>query len=301
VKRSVPRSARGESRVTRQSGIHEARVLVVENVLGGRSWFGRISRRAIAVSCKASRGARPSRKEAAIRWRDRRWAKGETVRELYANSFTWRSARQRLLTKVGSVRIRRKAFWIDGRASLTGRKDGSPGEVGQPSRTGPRRRKTMPTAPSARARQSTESQLPIGWSRATGGAYVATWNVRGRYDSGEGSSSRNRRGGSASEAPPRAGQLLESGTPHAPTSMTAAAMWRVDAPETSRPKQALANSNARTPSSCRRETRGAHGDHPHATRMRGETGVTTVIARFMFEKPERAFDWGARRLPWTMW
>jgi len=67
-----------------------------------------------------------------------------------------------------------------------------------------------------------ESQLPIGWSRATGSAYDATENVRGRNDSGKGSSSRNRRGGSVSEAPPRAGQLLESGPPHAPTSVTAA-------------------------------------------------------------------------------
>ena len=48
-------------------GIHEARVLVVENVLGGRSRFGRISRRAITARRKANRGARPSLKEATTR------------------------------------------------------------------------------------------------------------------------------------------------------------------------------------------------------------------------------------------
>lgn len=67
VKRSVPQPAQGESRATGKLGIHGARVLVVENVLGGRSRFGRILIRAIAGSRKASRGARASRKEAAIR------------------------------------------------------------------------------------------------------------------------------------------------------------------------------------------------------------------------------------------
>lgn len=46
-------------------------------------------------------------------------------------------------------------------------------------------------------------------------------------------------------------------TPRALTSATAAAMWRVDAPKTSRPKLARANSNANPPSSCQRELRGA--------------------------------------------
>jgi len=70
VKRSIPRpSTRRKSRdcEKKKTGIHEARVLVVENVLGGRSRFGRISRRAITVSRKASRGARPSLKETTIR------------------------------------------------------------------------------------------------------------------------------------------------------------------------------------------------------------------------------------------
>jgi len=61
-----PVSTRRKSRDSK-SGIHEARVLVVENVLGGRSWFGRISRRAITARRKANRGARPSPKEATIR------------------------------------------------------------------------------------------------------------------------------------------------------------------------------------------------------------------------------------------
>jgi hypothetical protein len=61
-----PVSTRRKSRDS-ISGIHEARVLVVENVLGGRSRFGRISRRAITARRKANRGARPSLKEATTR------------------------------------------------------------------------------------------------------------------------------------------------------------------------------------------------------------------------------------------
>jgi len=103
-----------------------------------------------------------------------------------------------------------------------------------------------------------------------------------------------------------AGRLLDQGTPHALTSVTAAAMRWVDAPETTRPKLVLANSGANPPSSCRRESRGAHGDLPHATRMRGtrrmrrsEKSVvhTKRTARFMFECPRGPFDWGARRPP----
>jgi hypothetical protein len=129
-----------------------------------------------------------------------------------------------------------------------------------------------------------------------------------------GFSSRNRRGRSASEAPPLAGRLVESGTPHAPTSVTAAAMWWVDAPETSLPKQAQANSsvNLLRPAVAKRagpteisltlrgcavsaaseaERRRMHtASEPKGTRRKR-------TARFVFECPRGPFDWGARRPP----
>jgi len=61
-----PISTRRKSRDS-QSGIHEARVLVVSIVKGGRYWFGRISTRATTGSRKANRRARASLKETPIR------------------------------------------------------------------------------------------------------------------------------------------------------------------------------------------------------------------------------------------
>jgi hypothetical protein len=129
-----------------------------------------------------------------------------------------------------------------------------------------------------------------------------------------GFSSRNRRGRSVSEAPPLAGRLVESGTPHAPTSVTAAAMWWVDAPETSLPKQAPANSsvNLLRPAVAKRAgpteisltLRGCAVSAAHDRNVVGNLWSDPTegthrkrTARFMFECPRGPFDWGARRPP----
>lgn len=137
---------------------------------------------------------------------------------------------------MGSVRIRRKASRIDGCASFTGRISGGPGDTGQSSRIGPkgRARKGRYGCRSCQSAGAEQLAVPVKRHETS---EVGTTLVSGF-------SSRNRRGRSVSEAPPLAGRLVESGTPHALTSVTAAAMRWVDAPETSLPKQAPANSSA---------------------------------------------------------
>src|SRR6202011_6168942 len=103
--------------------------------------------------------------------------------------------------------------------SLTGRVDGASGKAGQPSYAVPL------VFHSGEASRGQSSSARVGTRCGVAAAnrlepsnWQCLWsdkNVRGRNDSGEGSSSRNRRGGSASEAPPRAGQLLDQGPPRA--------------------------------------------------------------------------------------